>query len=401
MNVAVVERFEDPSRRCDPRLFLADDDVVRVWDLSRERGAASPSWGEVTRAAATWITAGGAVGPRWRAVRACWGMRGWHRKRAFVLAAGWLQQLAAGEVDEVACFSSRHFPLVDALAEVTGAPCRQMLDHGTQYLGEFAFELLAVVPYACWLQQQGRLEFTVSTADTSCLYPFSPNHIERGTARTYVPITEYPIGERGKDQFDVRGFPEVLDTARWAPPPYGDLYRDGRFAWAKPPVVVCNKTSDERYLGAGPPVNHIDVETLLTLVGRLRDRYTVIYDRPQPADIVNDHSEIHDLGDIGAVADAYPDVLTIQALHAEHPGLTFNELQLRLFASCERFVSVLGGSSYLASLFGGTNVVYAQQGWEVSCGAYDGWFERFSGARVVATATPDALLAAVEREFLA
>jgi hypothetical protein len=100
------------------------------------------------------------------------------------------------------------------------------------------------------------------------------------------------------------------------------------------------------------------------------------------------------------VKDAFPEVLTIQELHAAHPDLTFNELQLRLFATCERFVSVLGGASYLASYFGGTNVVYAQAGWEVDCGAYEGWFHRFSGARVVAVADPDDLLRAVRTELL-
>jgi hypothetical protein len=70
-----------------------------------------------------------------------------------------------------------------------------------------------------------------------------------------------------------------------------------------------------------------------------------------------------------------------------------------VFAGCDKSVSVLGGSSYLASYFGGINVVYARRGWEVDCDAYTGWFDRFSGARVVPAATPDALLRAVEREL--
>lgn len=107
----------------------------------------------------------------------------------------------------------------------------------------------------------------------------------------------------------------------------------------------------------------------------------------------------HESGDIEAVTRAFPDVRTIQQLGAEHPDLGFNELQLRLFAGCNRFVSVLGGSSYLASYFGGTNVVYARRGWEVACGAYDRWFDRFSGARVVAASSPGELLRSVEREL--
>jgi hypothetical protein len=118
-------------------------------------------------------------------------------------------------------------------------------------------------------------------------------------------------------------------------------------------------------------------------------------------DIVNDHQEIRETGDIEAVKRAFPDVLTIQELQAEHPDLSYNRLQLELFASSKRFVSVLGGSSYLASYFGGTNVVYAKRGWEVACGAYERWFHRFSGARVVAASNPRELLQAAERELLA
>lgn len=109
---------------------------------------------------------------------------------------------------------------------------------------------------------------------------------------------------------------------------------------------------------------------------------------------------VREAGDIEAVKLEYPDVLTIQELHASNADLSFNELQMHLFAACERFVSVLGGSAYLASYFGGTNVVYARRGWEVACGAFENWFDRFSGARVTAAATPRELLLATQRELL-
>jgi len=124
------------------------------------------------------------------------------------------------------------------------------------------------------------------------------------------------------------------------------------------------------------------------------------YCRPRAADIVEDHQSVREGGDIEAIKRHYPDVLTIQDLHADNADLSFNELQLSLLAGSERFVSVLGGGAYLASYFGGTNVVYARRGWEVSCDAFDNWFHRFSGARVVAAASARELLGAVERELL-
>jgi hypothetical protein len=319
---------------------------------------------------------------------------------ALVHMPAWIRRARAHEIDAVACFSTDGFPLAELLAQETGAPCRELLATGTQYFGEFAFELLAVVPYAYWLHEQGRLEFTVSTADTRCLYYFSPRHIERAAARRYVPITEYPVGERGEREFDRSGFPEFLDTTKWSPPPYREVYADDRFRWARPLVVIGNKTSDESYLGSGFALNSIPIDVLLEIVGRLTTTYTVVYHRPRESDIVGDHDELRELGDIEAVKHSFPEVVTIQELHTEHPALTFNELQLRLFANCERFVSVLGGGSYLASYFGGTNIVYAQEGWEIDCHAYDGWFDRFSGAHVVAARTSIELLRAIDEHFL-
>ena len=115
---------------------------------------------------------------------------------------------------------------------------------------------------------------------------------------------------------------------------------------------------------------------------------------------MNDQQRVGETGDIEALQSRHPDVLTIQELHAHHPELSFNELQLRVFAGCRRFVSVVGGGSYLASWCGGTNVVYARGGWEVECGALESWFGAFSGARVIPVSSPEQLLAAVDRELL-
>jgi hypothetical protein len=218
--------------------------------------------------------------------------------------------------------------------------------------------------------------------------------------RRYVPVTEWPIGRGGRLRYDRKAFPESLDVRRWLPPPYKEVYRESRLRFDRETCVVSNKASSERYLHRGFFVNAMDTELALAVIGKLRARYQVVYDRPRAADIVGDHQAIRETGDIDAVQRAYPDVLTIQELHAAHPDLGFNELQLRLFAGCERFVSVLGGAAYLSSYFGGTNVVYARRGWEVSCGAFRNWFDRFSGARVVPAGSRHELLAAIDRELL-
>jgi hypothetical protein len=398
MRIAVLERFSDPSRRCDVARVGDDGDDVVLLDLALAPGERKPSLGAVARSFGRWATLPVAPGERWRLLWVSARMRG-TRRTALVRVPAWVRQLRAGEFDQVTCYSARDFELARWFADATGRPCDELVARGTRYFGEFAFEHVAVIPYAFWLHQQGRLTSTASVADTACLYYFSPDHTEVALDRRLVPISEYPVAHA--IPFDHERFPRVLDTTQWQAPPYREVYADdGRFRFTKPPVVVCNKTNTEPYEPNRFAVNHLDNELLLALLHELTPRFTVVYNRPRATDIVPDHAEILELGDIEAAKRASPDVVTIQELHAEHPDLTFNELQLRLFATCERFVSVLGGASYLASYFGGTNVVYAQAGWEVDCGAFESWFHLFSGARVVAVATPDDLLRAVRTELL-
>lgn len=396
MRIATIERFSDPSRRTDPRL-LGHADRVETWDLPNPIVNPLACLTEIPRAAGKWLAMHN--GDRGRLFRACLETGG-ARFGALLKAPELLARARSGELDAIGAFSTKHFGLARLLAEEVGGECREVLDRGTQYFGEFAFELLAVIPYAYWLHSRGQLEYTVSTEDTRALYYFSPNHEERTVRRNYVPITEYPIGERGSIRYDRKAFPRDLDTSRWLPPPYKKVFADDRFRWPRETCIVCNKYSDEQYLWYRGPANYIEVDTLLAMIGKLRERYQVVYVRPRASDIVNDHQKIHESGDIDAVTRAFPDVITIQQLQEQYPELSYNELQLRLFAGCERFVSVLGGSSYLASYFGGRNVVLARRGWEVACDAYRRWFDKFSGARVVAVAGQRELMAAVEAELL-
>ena len=341
------------------------------------------------------------IGDRIGLLSACLGTGG-ARFGALTSCVELLRRVRAGEIERIACFSAKDFALAELLAKETGAPCRELLSRQTQYFGEFGFELLAVVPYAYWLHLQGRLERTIGGLDTRCLYYFSGNHEERSVKRHYVPITEYPVGERSLAfGYDLNTFPSVLDTRKWVAPPYRDAFRDGRFSWNREICILSNKISDEQFDEfLGPPTNFIGTELLLQLIGMLRHRYQVIYNRPRATDIATDHQTIHEIGDIEDAKRAFPDTVTIQELHARYPTLSFNELQLRLYSGCRRFVSVLGGSAYLSSYFGGTNIVLARRGWEVDCGAYKRWFDRFSGARVVAISSDRELVQAVEREFL-
>ena len=185
MIVAALERFADPSRRCDARTVAAPGDQVVTWDLPRLGDDPLGCLRAVPRGLAAWLTLPLPVGGRWRLLRACLATGG-ARLGAVLRAPDLLARVRRRDVDAIACLSLRDFGLASRLAEETGRPCRETLARGTQYLGEFAFELLAVIPYAYWLHTQGRLDLTVSTADTRCLYYFSKHHEERPVPRRYA-----------------------------------------------------------------------------------------------------------------------------------------------------------------------------------------------------------------------
>jgi hypothetical protein len=421
MRIAVIERFSDVSRNCDVDRVGADEDDIRFLRLgagerlartslpaggspeSSAWTAAKPPpllWRCLRSLAGILSDAGLSGGQKGRLVASALATRG----APFTALAGAhdaVRLLRAERFDRIDCFSTRGFPLVPFLSGLFRVPYRDYLSGGTRYFGEFAFELLAVVPYAYWLHRNGRLGFTQACADTRCLYYFSPAHEEIAQRRSYVPVTDYPGARTARMRWDAHAFPEHLDVAKWMPPPYKSTYRNAAFRWPKELCIVCNKYTSEPSVPFRGPVNFLPVPVLLGLLELLAPRYQVVYVRPTAQDIVGDHQAIGDLGEFEAIRSRFPDVLTIQQIHAAHPELSFNELQMRLFANCERFVSVLGGAAFLASYFGGTNIVYARAGWEVSCNAYANWFHLFSGAKVIRARTHRQLRDIVRREFTA
>ena len=101
------------------------------------------------------------------------------------------------------------------------------------------------------------------------------------------------------------------------------------------------------------------IQPTWTETGYCRDQNEVDASRgdDKPLPLVDEASSKH-----SQKVAAEEGVLTIQQLLAQHPGLSYNKLQLMLHANCEHFISVQGGNSYIASYFGGTNIIMHRQG---------------------------------------
>lgn len=249
---------------------------------------------------------------------------------------------------------------------------------------EFGYELVLVIPYAYWLHQRGRLGQTVSAKHTRELYYFSPRHSEKYEKRVYstpkVPNKELHVRD--------------LLYEMWSPPPYKQIFKNDVFVFNKPLLIVHNKFNRE---WGGAPVNYIDTATLDGIFTACTPRFQVVYIRPEATAIVGDNSEVLTLAGEAEVLSRHSAVLNANTLFQTHRTLcrNFNHFQLMLHACCDVFVSVQGGSSILASYFGGTNIIYARRGGELGCGSYEGFYRRLSGCQTIVTDTYEQLLEAV------
>ncbi len=248
---------------------------------------------------------------------------------------------------------------------------------------EFGYELACVIPYAYHLHKLGKLTSTYSAKLTNELYYFSDSHHEVYDKRVCVDLINIPNPKVGVIH---------MKYDQWSPPPYKDQFRGYDFGFDKPLMIVHNKYNKE---WCRCPVNFLDVPTLKKIFQLFSDKFHIVYSRPGSDLIVDDHADIYILKgelDIGFtnICDLYKNF--------EKDFNNFNHFQLALHASCDRFISVQGGSSYLSSYFGGTNIIYAIEGGEL-IGSFGGYFRKLGDCDVIHVSSYPELLRIAKTKF--
>ena len=218
---------------------------------------------------------------------------------------------------------------------------------------EFGSELTAVVPYAYWHYKNGLLDMTRSARGSDPFYYFSPLHVINPLPRHAGNIWPTKIPNKEVREFTGEG--------KWMAPPYRSKYMNKEHVYDKPILVIANKYNME---WGRDPVNYLDLKKITFILNKLGDKYTVFYNRRMP-DYLKDDQLHKDLGEHNFIRQVYPDVRFIDEMEGD-----YNINQLRVYANCDHFISVQGGNSILASYFGGTNIVYAVKGNELSGGFY-------------------------------
>ncbi|WP_020605332.1 hypothetical protein [Spirosoma spitsbergense] len=245
------------------------------------------------------------------------------------------------------------------------------------YHGEFDQELRYVLPFAYWHQLNGTLKKTISCTNTKEFYFFSEHHTEQYEKRVW---------QAGYGYYDVPNMTHspTFDYSKWARVPFKSHYKNERFVFDKPLLVIANKYNIE---WDKPPVNFLDIPALDRIIAACKSTYQIIYNRPLSTQIVLDNSEIMELNEHAWLREKHPEVILMHDLHEQYRTevSSFNHLQLLVYANADRFISMHGGTAALASYFGGINIILSHPGggMEHHFNEYATIFPALSGAQIL------------------
>lgn len=257
--------------------------------------------------------------------------------------------------------------------------------------GEFAPELQFGLPFAYWHYKNGTLKETISSKYTKELYFFSPNHKEEFDLRTNLGNYNYEL-------------PRILyshdyDMKKWAQVPLKKTYKNDFFVYDKPILIIANRYNSE---WDGPPISFYSVEILSKIIDKLKNIYTIIYNRAGENYITNDNSDIYDLDEFDWLKKEHSEVLLMQDLYKRKDVKVnnYNHLQLMVYANSDCFISIHGGTATLASYFGGTNIILSKQGPEHHFNCYQELYPKLSGAKIIHVKHEEEVLHKIDEEFL-
>lgn len=244
-------------------------------------------------------------------------------------------------------------------------------------LPEFGYELLSVIPFAYHLHQKGLLRRTISGYDTKALYWFSPQHEELDEPRSYDNVKKLLKA----------GFPNVdihcrqLNWNLFSPPPYKDHFQSSAIHLKKPTLIVSNRINSE---WNGEPINFLNVEMLNAIFHLLRNKYQIVYiETSHFTRKYEDHAAFDRTSTLMQGLDL-SGVVTFSELLKQYPDESINELQCKLYAGCDKFITSNGGLGILASYFGGENIIFTKKCHELNpdINSFYGWYPRLSGGMI-------------------
>jgi len=256
---------------------------------------------------------------------------------------------------------------------------------------EFGIELVLALPYAYWLHENNELEKVITSKDMKSFYYFCDNVEEKYNYRT---IDNAAAGLNSLPNPWIYGFKDnaklykdnwslwknfmceekgcgILDYKKWKMPDYKTYFKNDKFVFEKPFIVVCNRYTWEH---GGPPAGYFNISCLYEIFNYLTSiDYLVIYKSPKLTEFPLDQNEMNtlhnqeklsaDVDGIGVISDYdlttyYDNVILFDDIVLDNTDYTYNEIQLNLFSNADGFISMSGGSTLLLNLFQKPTITY-------------------------------------------
>lgn len=261
---------------------------------------------------------------------------------------------------------------------------------------EFGYELIAVLPYAYYLYQNNLLSATVSGYDTKPLYFFSPNHTQVDTKRSWDNVVVLQNSNFPNSKIHV----SKLDRRQFSPPPFKKFYRNSAILFTKPTVVICNRYNRE---WSGDPINFLSPDCLRQLFELLSNNYQIVYiDTAYFNSNYADHADFITNPCETIVKEFTGRILTLSELMQKYSDLSINELQCRLYAGCERFISSNGGLGIFCSYFGGENIIFSKTCHELDpeINSFYNWYGVLSGCLIKVVSNEQLLINTVVSKWI-
>ena len=244
-------------------------------------------------------------------------------------------------------------------------------------VSEFGAEIILYACYYYYLYKSGLL-FNNTITTYKGMRPFyyfidPSNIIERDEPRKWIHISSRPLLINNTEHIN------VFNKKYWYPIPYNMQYKNNKFVFDKPLLIIENKYAIE---WNKRPINYFSVDTLDSIFSKLSDIYTIVYIRPSNKNNILDkysYSKDHniildDLNDYELIRNKYMNkILLFNDLLLQY-NIEYNLLKLELFASCDKYISVQGGGTYLISFFYTRLLILHIEGNEINSGAYNGWY---------------------------
>jgi hypothetical protein len=167
----------------------------------------------------------------------------------------------------------------------------------------------------------------------------------------------------------------------WIPPNYKEFYKNDKYLYSKPILIIHNKYN---YEWEQLPINYINIKLLDKIFDKLHDKWQIIYIRPTKLNKLANKSFSHDHNDIiekfkdfELIKNKYKNkVINFNDLLDEE--IEYNKLKLMIYSNCDNFINVQGGSCNFTSYFIGNLVVLHKKGSEKELEMYDNFYYNYN-----------------------